>query len=261
MILGKNKLLYLFVFINLFCSCKRELITIRKPIDNVDQMMPDVKIFPVNNIIEFSGYKWIVSNSPDKKAAPGNNYWSSNSVWVDGSGNLHLRLQKDPESEKWFCAEVKSEKEFGFGLYKFWIEGSLDQLDKNVVLGLFNYSGVDFFDEIDIEFSRWGNQNNKNLHYTVYPEENSSAKTWGVSSEITLNDEFSLHQFTRSKTSVKFESYYDFESGKTQGKTYNSATVSKKDMPIYINLWSFQNKSPSDNKEVEIIIQKFEFIK
>jgi len=30
-------------------------------------------------------------------------------------------------------------------------------------------------------------------------------------------------------------------------------------MPVYINLWLFQGKAPSDKKEVEIIIHQFTF--
>jgi len=42
-------------------------------------------------------------------------------------------------------------------------------MDKNVVLGLFNYSGNDGFDEMDIEWARWGNENYPNCNFTVWP--------------------------------------------------------------------------------------------
>lgn len=254
-----QSIFYAFLTLTLLNSCKRELI-LPTPKINPDTVSTPVKITPVNNTITFSGYKWMVANSPNKRVAPGNNYWSDRSVWVDEKGYLHLTLTKDPESNKWFCTQIKSEKIFGNGLYQFWVEGRVDQLDKNVVLGLFNYSGVDYYDEMDIEFSRWGEAKNQNLHYNVYPEENTNAALWGSSTEFSLNEPYSIHRITRATSSVKFESYYDFQGRKIHTKIYTAPTISKKEMPIYINLWAFKNLPPSDQKEVEIIIQKFSFV-
>ena len=153
----------------------------------------------------------------------------------------------------------KSEKKFGNGTFQFWVNGRIDQLDKNVVCGLFNYSGVDFHDEIDIEFARWGKERNQNLHYTVYPAANTNGKTLGSSTELKMDNSYSIHQYTRSKASVKFESIYNYKGTKKFSKTFNSSTISEKTMPMYINLWLFKNVPPANQKEVEIIIQKFVF--
>jgi hypothetical protein len=258
--LKKGKTYFLLILILLY-SCKRELITplsSMKSNPNSDNLA--IKIFPVNNSISFSGYKWLVANSPNKRSAPGNNYWSDKSVWVDEKGYLHLTLKKDTVSNKWLCAQVSSENKFGNGLYQFWVEGRVDQLDKNVVLGLFNYSGIDYYDEMDIEFSRWGDLKNQNLHYNIYPEENTNAAIWGSSTEFLLNEPYSIHCITRAALSVKFESYYDFQGRKIHTQLHTASTISKKNMPIYINLWAFKNLPPSDQKEVEIIIQKFVFV-
>ena len=236
-------------------SCKKEIITIPTP----QTLSIAEKIYPINNSIKFSGYQWKVTHSPNKRSAPGNNYWRDNAVWVDEKGYLHLTLTKDSETDKWFCAEISSEKKFGNGAYQFWIEGRVDQLDKNVVFGLFNYSGIDYYDEIDIEFSRWGDPKNQNLHYNVYPAENTTAAIWGSSLEFSLNEPYSIHRIIRANSSVKFESYYDFQGRKIHTQLYSSPNISKKDMPIYINLWAFRSQPPSDQKNVELIIQKFVF--
>lgn len=257
----KNEAVFFFLISVLIYSCKKELLTQQPQNNLVDNVKDTIKIVPINNTITFSGQKWQIKNSPNKREAPGNNFWSDNSVWVDGKGYLHLMLRKDPESNKWFCAEISSENKFGNGSYEFWIQGRIDLLDKNVVFGLFNYAGKDYYDEIDIEFSRWGNTQNKNLHYSVYPEEGSSAKIWNSSVEFSLNEPYSIHRLTKSNTSVKFESYYDIQRKNFYTQTYNSSTISKKEMPVYINLWAFQNTPPSDQKEIEIIIQKFIYTK
>lgn len=255
----KSHLPYLLLTLIMLSSCKRELISLSPSLTNPAVANVAEKIFPVDNMISFSGYKWIVANSPNKRTAPGNNYWSNNGVWVDEKGYLHLTLTKDPNSNKWFCTQISSEKKLGNGTYQFWIEGRIDQLDKNVVFGLFNYSGIDYYDEMDFEFSRWGDSKNQNLHYTVYPEENTKAPIWGSSLEFLLSEPYSIHRLTRASSSVKFESYFDFKGRKINTQIYTASTISKKEMPIYINLWAFKNIPPSDQKEVEIIIQKFVF--
>jgi len=254
-----------FLTLTLYTSCKKELIM--EPIkDNsaptsplIAKKNPGNETITLNNSISFSGYQWSVTDSPNERKAPGNNYWSNKGVWVDQNGYLHLTLTKDPKSNKWFCTQLASEHNFGKGTYEFWIEGRVDQLDRNVVFGLFNYAGVDYFDEMDIEFSKWGTTKNPNLHYTVYPEEFSTAKVWSSSFNFSLSGPYSVHRITRSDSSVKFESQYDFQGTRTNTQTYSSPYISKKEMPIYMNLWQFQNKAPANKKEVEIIIRKFIF--
>ena len=253
-------LLGVILTIIIFSSCKREIFNLPNSQPNLDTLASTLKIFPINNRISFSGYEWIVSNSPNKRVAPGNNFWSDTSVWVDGNGYLHLILKLDTATNKWFCAEIKSENKFGNGTYQFWINGRIDQLDKNVVFGLFNYSGVDFYDEIDIEFAKWGNDTNQNLNYTVYPATGTNGKILGSSTALLMDNSYSTHLYRRSTSSVIFESIYNFKGAKTYTKKINSTTISQKEMPIYINLWSFKSQPPSNQKEVEIIIQKFVYI-
>ncbi len=90
-------------------------------------------------------------------------------VWLDAVANLHLKItQRDG---KWSCAEVTMQKRLGFGRYQFQVSGRLDQLDDNVVLGLFNYLtrdvGHDGTNEIGIEFARWGSYKNPIGNYIV----------------------------------------------------------------------------------------------
>lgn len=56
----------------------------------------------------------------------------------------------------WQCAEITSTQPLGFGTFQFWVDGPVDQLDKNIVLGLFQYGGTDGINEQDIEFSQFG---------------------------------------------------------------------------------------------------------
>jgi hypothetical protein len=211
--------------------------------------------------IYFSGYRWKVKNSPRIKIGPGPNFWSQRNVWVDAQGRLHLRLAK--YGNNWYCAEVQSVDSFGLGTWQWKVEGAIDLLDKNLVLGLFNYSGNDGFDEMDIEFARWGKLTNPNLNYTVWPAQ-SGFSNFSFSQEFSLHGTYTTHRFTRTGNSVTFKSlngFYDddtnlFATG-TCTNPPNSINVLK--MPAYMNLWMFKGKLPSDAKALDIVVHEFSY--
>jgi hypothetical protein len=136
------------------------------------------KVTPANkpaNTISFSGYTWTVK-APADATGPGPNIWSAANVFVDNEGSLHLKLTKNAATGKWECAEVASTEKFGEGTYQWQVEGPLATLDKNIVLGLFNYSGKDGLDEMDIEFAQWGNETFPHLNYTIWPVDKGTNK-------------------------------------------------------------------------------------
>ena len=211
--------------------------------------------------IQFSGYTWNVKNGVG--LGPGPNNWSSNNVWVDASGFLHLRISKDPITGKWNCAEVSTQQTFGFGKWQFWVEGRIDQMDKNVVLGLFNYSGNDGFDEMDIEWARWGNRRYPNCNYTVWPAQ-QGFKNFSYTKEVALSGPNTTQRFMRTSTSVLFQSLQGFVDDNSNQLATATCTnppnsISMLAMPAFINLWLFQGRAPSDRKTVEIIIHKFSY--
>jgi hypothetical protein len=208
--------------------------------------------------IEFSGYNWIVSDSKTP-VAPGPNFWSNDNVWVDAEGNLHLKITKD-KNGLWSCAELRTTEKLGLGEYEFWVEGELDQLDQNIVFGMFNYSGRDHKDEIDIEISRWGNDQQNNLHYTVYPKRGRN--NWKASSLLKLQGSYSTHRFIRSRSNVLFQSLHGFQTEDKQ-EIFSAGTdtdnISTDPMPVFVNLWLFGGKAPTNGSEAEIIIHRFRF--
>lgn len=244
----------LFVFILLSASCIKAEI---KPLESViesDELSASV--------ISFSGYNWKVKNSVRTKIGPGPNFWSRRNVWVDAQGHLHLRLEK--WNNKWYCAEVQSLDSFGMGAWQWKIEGAVDLLDKNVVLGLFNYSGNDGFDEMDIEFARWGNAANPNLNYTVWPAQNGFSY-FSYNNYFTLSGTYTTHRFTRSTHAVIFKSmhgFYDDDTNLFATATCTSPpkSISQRRMPAYMNLWMFQGKLPSNMQSVEIIVHEFKYV-
>ncbi len=247
-----------FAVCSILYGCTKQNITCNK---KEDQQLTSYAA-TLANTIQFSGLTWNVK-SGTLKMGPGPNYWSQSSVWVDANGYLHLKIKKDPASGKWYCAEVYTQQNFGYGTYQFWVEGRIDKLDKNVVLGLFNYSGNDGFDEMDIEFARWGNKAYKNLNYTIWPAAGGSGN-FSYTKEFALSGTYTTQRFTRTASSVKFQSLNGFYNNNTNQFATATCTnppnsISTLAMPVHINLWMFQGLKPSDGKEVEIIIHSFTY--
>src|SRR6516165_4538500 len=155
--------------------------------------------------IYFAGYNWMVKSGDN--IGPGPNSWDENNVWVDQNGYLHLALTR--HGGRWYCSQVSMMDRLGFGRYQFWVTGPIDQLDPNVVLGLFNYPpsdvGPDGTHEIDIEFARWGKPQAPIGNYTVWPAKkglNSAHSSFPVG----LSGDETTHRFTWGPTSVTFQS-------------------------------------------------------
>lgn len=214
--------------------------------------------------ITFSGYTWYVREGG---GGPGPNTWDPNNVSVDENGDLHLQIAY--RNGVWTTAEIFSDQRFGFGRYQFLVEGAIDHLDKNVVLGLFDYPtedvGGDGTNEIDIEIARWGNDAYPNGNFTVFPAQDG-LKARGHSYEFGLDGTYTTQRFTRTSQSILFQSLYGhrsnnkFEYARWNFQPKNPLMrIPQNPEPVHLNLWLFQGQPPSDGQPVEITIHKFTF--
>ncbi|TAN71160.1 MAG: hypothetical protein EPN17_02285 [Methylobacter sp.] len=218
-----------------------------------------------NQILSFSGYTWRVRSG---YGGPGPNDWDTANVWLDKKGYMHLKISK--VDGRWRCAEVETTQHLGFGRYQFQVIGALDRLDRNVVLGLFNYPtqdiGVDASNEIDIEFANWGNPDYPPGNYTVWAAE-ANLKPRHYAFDFSLPSATSTHRFTWTKESVYFQSLSgrrnnnlaEFAHWTFHPKAYEQL-IPQNPLPIHINLWLYQGQEPTDNQPVEIVIKQFSFI-
>lgn len=261
----KNTILFLLVAL-LATSCSKE--TLVKKENTSVVLVPSQKTSHENAAtlatVNFAGYTWTVKESAGT-LGPGPNYWSTSNVWVDANGWLHLRANWNPSTSRWECAEVSTTTNFGYGTFQWKIDGPLSTLDRNIVFGLFNYSGNDKYDEMDIEFARWGNAAWHNLNYTIWPATGSSVTIpASYTNEMTMSGTYSTHRFTRTANSVNFKSLHGFQDGDTnifENETFTTPTtsISTLSMPILMNLWLYNGNAPSNNQSVEIVIHDFKY--
>jgi MYXO-CTERM domain-containing protein len=193
-----------------------------------------------------------------------------NNVSVDANGYLHLRISNGTSG--WTASEMFTTDRLGLGTYQWQVDGPIDSYDKNVVLGLFPYGpaagiGADGTNEIDIEYSRWGQANGANGDWTDYP---ASGKTIGE-----LSYTFSLGSATLSTSRLVWSSTsiadalfsglqpIDGTTGLIKSWTYAPANptvnIPQQALPLGMNLWCFDSP-PSDGKPVEIVIRDFVFV-
>jgi hypothetical protein len=157
----------------------------------------------------------------------------------------------------------------GFGRYQFRVIGRIDQLDPNVVFGLFNYPttdvGPDGTHEIDVEFAKWGNAQAPIGNYTVWPARTGFNRAFERFS-VGLNGDYTTHRFGWSSTSVTFQSLYghrDDDAGQFAAWLYQPGDpadyIGNQPVPVQINLWLFKGRAPENRQPVELIVRSFKF--
>ena len=222
---------------------------------------------PAIRLLNFSGYDWWVKESPGV-VGPGPNYFSAstNNVWLDAEGRLHLRITN--RSNQWHCAEIVSQRTFGYGSYRFELDFPVDNLNPNAVLGLFTWSDHAAYAhrEIDIECSRWGNSNDvNNAQFVVQPWDASGHLVrYAVPAGLT----HSTHLFVWEPNRIRFQSLKGgFSPTLTATNlirnwtfTDASAVPQTGDENVRINLWLNNGDPPAGNAEVEVVLRNFEFV-
>lgn len=215
--------------------------------------------------LSWAGRTWTVKSGEGQ--GPGPNSWSRENVWVDGRGFLHLRVQ--PSAGGWTCAELWTRESLGFGTYEWQVEGPVDRLDRNVVLGLFPYGppdlGPDGTNEIDIEFARWGEAQAPAGNWTVYPDAGTIVGQRKFALDLG-GVTATTNRFVWSASSVAYSLWKGFRDRPEDEVPLVSWTyappgadvlVPQRPMPLHMNLWLFRGRAPADGKPVEIVIRSF----
>lgn len=214
--------------------------------------------------LTFAGEEWEVKNGV---AGPGPNNWSEDNAWVDELGQLHLKISY--LNGTWYTAEVYQLTNKSFGNYEWQVSGQLDQLDANVVLGLFHYQGPDGQNEIDIEMGKWGDAAAPLGNFSVYP----ATSTLPMSTHqfaVAPTGLDTVQRYSWNSNAVCFQMFNDngsaepalsdkIASWQFAPKAYRKA-IPQVSMPLHINLWLRQGLPPTDGQEVEVIIKRFSFI-
>jgi hypothetical protein len=220
---------------------------------------------PSVRFLSFSGYDWWVK-SPAGLAGPGPNYFSdaTNNVWTDTNGWLHLRITH--RTNAWECAELISARTFGPGSYRFELNSPADNLDPNVTLGLFTYSDDPAFTdrEIDVECGRWQiPTDTNNAQFVVQPYNLANHLVrYRVPPGLADSTHFFVWETNRISWQSQTNAYSPAATNLIAAYVFtNAADVPQSgDEAVHLNLWLVFGSPPTDNNEVEVIIQNFNFV-
>ena len=225
--------------------------------------------FPGGKTLDFGGRAWRVKGPG--WYGPGYNYFcdAGPCVWVDESDRLHLTLQY--VGGTWACTEVVTDEALGYGDYVLTTVGRLDLIDPQVVLGMFlweygpcwdyGYLWWNPFNEIDIEYSRWGDPGSDLAQFVAQPYDYPG----NISrfDAAFADDELVSHAMRWLADRVEYRVWRggpDDESPETtiHAWTYAGPHIPRPEQPrMHLNLWKLDG-TPAANQEV--VFDDFTFI-
>jgi hypothetical protein len=220
--------------------------------------------------IVWQGHTWKVTSGGMAGVARG----SPSNVTVDANGYLHLRITKNGEA--WTAAELFTVDNLGFGTYQWVVEGNVWDMDPVTVLGLFPYGpthgiGKDATNEIDIEFSKWGNTCVCNADFTIYPSGSPSVSgqqgkpSYELNFKVDHGTNLTTARMVWSATRVVFTLMSGDQSIGATANVLRTETfapakatdIPQQPIPTGINLWAFK-ALPATNQSV--IVRSFQYL-
>jgi hypothetical protein len=217
--------------------------------------------------LHFSGYDWSIKDSCNSSVGPGPNMFSASAsnVWVDARGSLHLRITHT--NAQWQCAEIVSQRSLGYGTYRFHIDGPVDALDLNAVLGLFTWSDDPAYAhrELDVELSRWSDaMDTNNAQYVVQPWDATGHRVrFQVPAGLT-NTTFSF-TWTTNEVDFRFDPAWLVTPPVSMPPLFQW-TFNQPGVPVpdgenaHLNLWLNNGAAPAAGQPVEVVINRFVFV-
>jgi hypothetical protein len=212
---------------------------------------------PASRTLNFSGYEWEIRGVPSNRGGATNTYDPAN-AWTDTNGWLHLRIARG--LGEWTCAEITLTRSLGYGSYVFDVQ-DVSQLDPSAVLGMFTWDDS-LLDanhrEMDTEISRWGDPDGKNAQYVVQPYyvPANVVRFSAPAGRLT-------YSFLWEPGRVSFKTVHRPNGGSGQAISEHAFT-SGVPLPggeaVHLNLYAFADKKRPLEHEVEVVIEKFDYL-
>jgi hypothetical protein len=211
--------------------------------------------------LQFSGYDWKVRNIPSNRGGAMNLYDPAN-AWTDEKGFLHLRIAGAPG--RWTCAEVSLTRSLGYGSYSF-VAHETSHLEPAAVLDLFTWddqAAEQNHRELNIEISRWGDPDSKNAQYVVQPYyvPTNVARFAAPSGVLTHSIQWEPGKVTFKTVPGKYEAAPGDRSRAVAERIFSTAVPSPGNESVHLTLFVFGNTENPLQNEVEVVIEKFEYL-
>ena len=207
--------------------------------------------------LQFSGYEWQIRSASSPRGGRNNNYDTAN-AWTDENGYLHLRIAQ--KAGEWTSAEINLQRSLGYGTYQFVVR-DVSQLEPAVVLSMFTWDEAEAGQnhrEMSIELAKWGDAASKNAQYVVQPyyvPEN--VVRFNVPPGVLT------HSLRWEAGQATFKTFRGKEAGGSSVVAEHSFTTGVPNPGaelLHLNLYIFGNAKIPLEKDVEVVIEKFEYL-
>jgi hypothetical protein len=231
-----------------------------------DQQWDD---FPGGVSLPFAGRTWRVKGPGYYGPGPNVFCEGPQCVWVDSQGRLHLTLSR--QGSTWRSTEVVLEDALGYGDYIVTTEGRLDAIDAQAVLGIFLWQYGPCWDEaffwwnpyneIDIEYSRWGNPGLGIGQFVAQPYDHPG--NMARFDAVFADDEITSHAMRWLPDRVEYRVWrggVSDESPETMiyAWNYSGPHVPRPEQPrMHLNLWKLSGTPAADQT---VVFTDFNFV-
>jgi hypothetical protein len=206
--------------------------------------------------LTFSGYEWEVRQIPSNRG--GQNDYDPANAWTDAAGHLHLRLAM--RNNHWTSAEVILSRTLGYGTYAFTVRDT-SSLDPSAAFGMLTWDdqGADQnHRELDIEISQWGDRSIPNGQFVVQPFYVPANVARFAAPSGTLTHSFrwqpgrASFRTTRGNNPMagNVVAQHEFTSGVPTPGTER----------VRMNLYYFRYALQPPQKDVEVVIERFQYL-
>ena len=215
--------------------------------------------------LNWAGYTWTVS-----PYAIGDGTVSSNAAntWVDASGYLHLDLAKIGST--WYGAEVATTNNLSYGTFYWVFSAPLTSMQAQDVLAGFTYGpqngvGSGGENELDVEFSKWGNASSPfNGDFTFYPSTGHASSGSNLTNWTYTGGTLATCRVDWSSTSVTGSIWNGVVATNAPLSTAaitwnykgNSTTVPQDACPFLFNIWA---SGTAPTTAVDAVVQSFQY--
>jgi hypothetical protein len=212
---------------------------------------------PEPKTILFSGYEWEAVQVPrDSAGVPLVN--SASNAWTDSSGALHLRIARDLGG--WTSAEVILSRSLGYGTYSFRVH-EMPRLEAATVFGMFTWDELEAGQdhrEMDIEFGQWGDPSMKNAQFAIQPYYVPANVFRFNSPQSALT-----HSFRWEPGRVLFNVVRSGGAGPSRvvaEHVFTSGIPSPGGERVHINLYKYGASRTPQQRGVEVVLERFEYL-
>jgi hypothetical protein len=210
---------------------------------------------PAPKVVHFSGYEWEVRQTVGTPGGSRNWYDPSN-VSVDSQGFLHLHIAKS--STGWTSAEINLPRSLGYGSYSFVVRDT-SSFEPPVVLAISTWDDSGPDRQMDVEIGRWGETAGKNAQFVVQPYYIPANVVRFLAPPGPLT-----YRFVWEPGRVSFATVRKSAPGRKEevvaAHSFTSGIPSPGSESVHVNLYIFDNRRVALQHEVEVIIEKFEYL-